>query len=215
MPRTDVLVARARTLRAEGDVAGARSRLETALANTPQDADARLELADLLVSQGEDLPRADDLLRPVPESPRLHLVRARLADVRGEDALAADEYGAALAAMEDSDARLRRALALGRLGRADEAVAELERVRAVRGDDPILRGHLAKQYEAAHRLREAEAEYRSLAEREPGRPADWERLAGFYERAGREREAQAAREKARSAAGKPERALRPLLPSRR
>jgi tetratricopeptide (TPR) repeat protein len=215
-PRTDVLVARARALRAEGDIAGARARLETALQLAPQDRDARVELADLLVAQGEDLARADELLLPVPDdaTPHVHLVRAHLAEARGDDALAAAEYWNALAAADDPDARLHRAFALERLGRRDEAIAELERVRAARPGDPVVGSHLAESYEAARRLPEAEAEYRALAESQPARGSGWERLAGFYERAGREREAKVAREKARALGQRSERTLRPLLPSR-
>ncbi|HEX9244192.1 MAG TPA: tetratricopeptide repeat protein [Anaeromyxobacter sp.] len=213
-PRTDVLVARARALRAEGDVEGARSRLETALRNAPLDDDARLELADLLVSQGEELARAEELLLTVPSSVRLHLLRARLAEARRDDALAAAEYGAVLAAQDDPDARLRRALALERLGRGEEALAELERVRVARPDDAIVRAQLAEGYEAARRLGEAETEYRFLAEQQPGRATGWERLARFYERTGRERDARAAHEKAKAAGQRPERTLRPLPRSR-
>jgi tetratricopeptide (TPR) repeat protein len=209
-----VLVSRARVLRAEGDVAGARARLDAALGGAPGDDGPRLELADLLVSQGDDLDRAEELLRPVSESGPLHLVRARLAEARGDDALAAAEYATALAAGEDPDARLRRALALERLGRWQESIAELERVRAALPDDPIVRSHLAEGYEAAHRLNEAEAEWRSLAEQQPGRASGWERLASFYERTGRDHEARAAHEKARAAGRRTDRTLRPLLPSR-
>jgi tetratricopeptide (TPR) repeat protein len=209
-----VLVSRARALRAEGDAAGARARLEAALGGAPGDDAARVELADLLVSQGEDLTRAEELLRPVSESGPLHLVRARLAEARGDDALAATEYGTALAVGEDPDARLRRALALERLGRWEESIAELERVRAARPEDPIVRSHLAESYEASHRLHAAEAEWRSLAEQQPGRASGWERLAAFYERTGRDRDARAAHERARAAGQRTERTLRPLLPSR-
>jgi predicted Zn-dependent protease len=212
-----VLVARARVLRTEGDVGGARSRLESALQIAPLDDGARLELADLLVAQGEDLARAEDLLLTVRESDRLHLVRARLAEARGDDALAAGEYALALATVDDPDARLRRALALERLGRGGEAIEELERVRAVRPDDAVVRTHLAEGYEAARRPAEAEAEWRFLAEQQPARAAGWERLAAFYERCGRERDARAAREKAKALGGgqRADRVLRPLLPSKR
>jgi predicted Zn-dependent protease len=216
-PRPDVLVARARVLRAEGDVAGAQARLELALVVAPGDDDARIELADLLVADGRDLSRAEELLAGVvgPPTPRLHLVVARLAEARGDDGRAAAEYALALAEGDDPDARLRLALALERLGRLDEATAELERVRAARPDDLVARARLAERYEAAGRLDEAEAELRSLAEEDPERAAGWDRLARFYQRIGREKDARAAAERARTAAARPERDLRPLLPSRR
>jgi predicted Zn-dependent protease len=216
-PRPDVLVARARVLRAEGDVAGAQARLELALVVAPGDTDARVELADLLVADGRELSRAEELLAGVagPPSPRLHLVAARLAEARGDDGRAAAEYALALADEDDPDARLRRALALERLGRLDEATAELERVRAARPGDVVARALLAERYEAAGRLDAAETELRALAEADPERAAGWERLARFYQRIGRQKDARAAAGRARTAAARPERELRPLLPSRR
>ncbi|HET8540148.1 MAG TPA: tetratricopeptide repeat protein, partial [Anaeromyxobacter sp.] len=117
-PRPEVLVARARALRAEGDVAGARARLETALAAAPASDDARLELADLLLADATELDRAAALLAGV-RAPwaRAQLLSARLAELRGDDAGAAACYARALEAGDDPDARLRRALALDRLGR--------------------------------------------------------------------------------------------------
>ncbi len=216
-PRPDVLVARARTLRAEGDAAGARARLETALGAAPANDDARLELADLLLADGKDLDLAAALLAGVrASSPRAHLLSARLAELRGDDASAAAAYALALDAADDADVRLRRALALDRLGRAGEAIAELERVRAAQPDDAIARGRLAALYEGAGRLHEAEAEYRAVAEARPERAQGWEDLARFCERAGRPAEARSAHERARAARGTASaRELRPLLPSMR
>jgi len=216
-PRADVLVARARALRAEGDAAGARSRLEAALAVEPANDDARLELADLLLADGAELERAATLLAAVaPPSPRAHLLSARLAELRGDDAGAAAAYALALEAGDDAEARLRRGLALDRLGRSEEAISELERVRASAPDDAIARGRLAALYEAAGRLPDAEAEYRAVAEARPDRAQGWEELARFCDRIGRPAEARAAREKTRAARGTASaRELRPLLPSKR
>jgi len=217
-PRRDpqVLLARARALRAEGDIKTARALLEEALEGSGMD-EVRIELADLLVVDGADLARAGALLAGVADrgAPRLHLVLARLAEARGDDAGAEAEYAIVLATTDDPDLRLRRALALERLGRTGDAVAELEQVRAARPDDAVARSHLGERYEAAGRLLEAEAEYRWLADAQPERAAEWERLARFYERAGRQRDARDAAERARTAAGRQERALRPLLPSKR
>jgi Flp pilus assembly protein TadD len=120
----------------------------------------------------------------------------------------------ALEGKDDPDVRLRRALALERLGMGEEALIEFEGVRAADPADSVVRSHLADRYEAAGRLREAEAEHRFLAEREPPRASDWERLAGFYQRHGRLRDATAAHERARTLGARTERTLRPLLPSR-
>jgi len=207
----------ARAMRAEGDVAGARLRLEHALAVAPAYDDARLELADLLVSDGAELDRAAELLAGVrARNARADLLSARLAELRADDASAAAAYARALEAGDDPDARLRRALALDRLGRSAEAIEELERVKAVRPDDAIARGRLAVLYEGAGRFRKAEAEYRALAEARPERAQGWEDLARCCERAGRYAEARAAHRRARQArATASARELRPLPPSRR
>lgn len=216
-PRTDVLLARARALRAEGDVPAARARLEAAHQVDPAAPAVRVELADVLVAEGMELGRAAALLFGLADTPdgRVSLVRARLCEARGDDAGAAAAYGLALAASDDPEARLRRALALERLGRTDEQIVELERIRIVRPGDTFARAHLGDAYEEAGRRPEAEAELRWVAESQPERPAGWLRLARFYERAGRTREAQEAAQKARVASGtRQERNLRPLLRSK-
>jgi tetratricopeptide (TPR) repeat protein len=176
----------------------------------------RLELADLLVSDGGDPGVSWALLRSVrSRDARWSVVSARLGEQVGDDRWAVEAYAQALAAAEDPDLRLRRALALERLGRFDEATEELERVRASRPDDALARARLGERYEAAGRLREAEAELRAAAEAQPERAAAWERLARFYERSGRRAEATAAKARARDAGGRGGRSLRPLLPSAR
>jgi len=214
--RADVLVARARALRAEGDVASARARLEAAFEAAPESDEVRLELADLLIVDGGDLDRAEALLAPVHAAGdgRLLLVLGRLADARGDDEGAVVAYGEALAVLDDPNARLRRALALERLDRRGEAIAELERLRPDRPSDPFVRGRLADLYEGTGRFHEAEAELRWLAELAPDRAAGWNRLARFYDRTGHPREAREAAARARATGGRQERALRPLLPSR-
>lgn len=216
-PRPDVLVARARAMRAEGDVAGARTRLEAALAAAPADDGARLELTDLLLADGRELDRAAALLAGVgAPGARGALLSARLAELRGDDAAAVAAYALALEAGDDPDARLRRGLALDRLGRAPEAIEELERVRADRPEDAIARGRLAALYEVAGRLPEAEREYRAVADARPDRVQGWDDLARFCERTGRHPEARIARERAKAARGTASaRELRPLRPSGR
>lgn len=216
-PSPEEILGDARIYRLGGDLAAARARLEEGLSAAP-DADAiRIELADLLLLDGRDPDRVAALLAGV-RSPdgRHHLLSARLAELRGDDAEAAAAYGRALLWGEDPDVRLRRALALERLGRAEEAVEELERVRAKRPGDVLVRVRLGERYEAAGRVHEAEAEFRVAAEEQAERAAGWERLARFYERAGREAEARGAWAKVVELRGRPaERVLRPLLPSRR
>ncbi len=80
----------------------------------------------------------------------------------------------------------------------------------------MARARLAVLYEGAGRYREAEVEYRALAEAHPERAQGWEDLARFCERAGRYSEARWAHQRARQARGAARgRELRPLPPSRR
>jgi predicted Zn-dependent protease len=209
-------VERARSLRAEGDLGGARERLAEAHEVAPDAAAVRLELADVLLAEGRDLGRVRALLgeRPVLDPSRWHLLDARLAELEGDDGRAVEAYARSLETHPDPDARLRRASALERLGRGDEATSELERVRADRPDDLLSRLRLADRYEAAERLAEAEAELRAVIAAQPERASGWERLARFYERTGRTKDARVAFARAKDAS-RSERELRPLQPSRR
>ncbi len=182
--------ARARALRRDGDVAGARWQLERALVVAPAYDDARLELAELLLSDDAELDHAAELLAGV-RAPRARawVLSGRLAELRADDGGAAAAYGRALEAGDDPDVRLSRALALDRLGRSGEAIDELKRVRAKRPHDAIARAHLATLFEGAGRYREAELEYRALAQAHPDRAQGWEDLARCCERAGRYAEA--------------------------
>lgn len=218
-PAVDVqaLQADARGLRAAGDLDGARAKLEQALAAAPSDA-LRLDLADLLVADGRDLDQAAALVADVRDREadvRYDLLSARLAELRGDDAAAADAYARAVARAEDADVRLRRASALERLGRTAEAASELERVRALRPDDAYVQERLAAAYEAGGRIADAEAAWIAAAVAAPERAAGYERLARFYERIGRKDAAERADARARAITRQGERALRPLQPSRR
>jgi predicted Zn-dependent protease len=215
-PSPEVLLARARVLRAEGDLEGARARLETAVSSgTPSD-ELRLELAELLVADGRDLARARGLLDAVEaRGGRLELLSAQLAELEGDDATAAAAYAVALGSEPDPDVRLRRALALERLGRGREALDELALVKRDRPDDLVVRARLAEQYEAAGLLAAAENELVEAARAAPDRPSGWDRLARFYTRIGRPEKARSAQARVRELSGAPERTLRPLLRSTR
>lgn len=195
----------------------AAARLEAALEVRSLSDDERLELAEELLADGRSPDQAAALLRGVARrdgNARFHVLSGRLAELCGDDAGAAGAYGRALAFAEDPDQRLRRGLALERLGRREEAIEELERVRGGRPGDAVVASRLADLYESAGRLREAELELRGLASARPERAAAWERLARFYERVGRRSEARTATSRARDLSGRTARALRPLLPSR-
>ncbi len=215
-PRPEVLLARARQLRAAGDHEGARRRLEQAATIAPDDGEICLALADLLVADGVELDRAGGMLAALPETfPGRDEAQGRLAEQRGDFAGAEVAYARQLARRPDPQVQLRRALALEKLGRLAEAIIELERLRAATPGDGLVRARLAELYEAIGRPTEAEAELRGLAEATPGRPEGWRRLAAFCARQEFTERARAAEARAREAESRPKRELRPLLPTGR
>jgi tetratricopeptide (TPR) repeat protein len=217
-PRLELLIAGSRTLRAGGDAAGAREVLETALTLAPASDDVRLELAGQLVADGLELDRAGQLVAAARAggAPRAHALEGELAELRGDDAAAIAAYAASLEAAPDVDVRVRRALALERLGRGEEALRELHVASQERPGDPVVRTRLAERYEAAGLFSAAEEQLVAAAEAAPDRPAEWDRLARFYARVGKPDRARAAEARARVAsAPAPSRKLRPLPRSSR
>jgi tetratricopeptide (TPR) repeat protein len=213
-PRPEELLARARQLRAAGDHEGARKRLEQAAVIAPGDAEICFALADLLVSDGVELDRAEAMLSPLPAAtPRRDELLGRLAEQRGDFAAAEAAYARQLAKGPDPQVQLRRALALEKLGRLAEAIVELERLRAAAPGDTEVRVRLAEVYEETGRLTEAEGELRALAEASPSRPEGWRRLAALCTRQGFTEKARAAEARAHDAEARPRRDLRPLKPT--
>jgi len=213
-PRPDVLLARARQLRAAGDHEGARKRLEQAAVIAPDDAEVCLALADLLVADGAEPDRAEAMLSALPAAtPRRDELLGRLAEQRGDFAAAEAAYARQLARGPDPQVQLRRALVLEKLGRLAEAIVELERLRAAAPGDAVVRLRLAEVYEEMGRPTEAEAELRALAEASPSRPEGWRRLAALCTRQGFTEEARAAEARAHDAETRPKRDLRPLKPT--
>lgn len=91
----------------------------------------RLDEAARLLADGTGLDRAALLLASVEAGPpRREILLGQLAELTGDDAGAVAAYERALAAGDDGEIRLRRALALERLGRGEEAEADLGRLRA-------------------------------------------------------------------------------------
>jgi len=99
---------------------------------------AALEEAERLLADGADLPLVARLLVAAgDEDPRRDLLAGQLAELCDDDEAAAAAYGRFLARAEDDEVRLRRALALERLGRAGEVRDDLARLRpATRAGQP-------------------------------------------------------------------------------
>jgi predicted Zn-dependent protease len=194
----------------------AAARLQQAAEARPDDPELCLDMANLLIADGAELALAGTMLGRVPEGyPRRDPAVGRLAELRGDFAAAEAAWSRQLARGDDPEARLHRAMALVRLGRDGEAIAELERLRGEQPGDVVVRTLLAERYEAAGRLTDTEAELRWLAEAPPPRPEGWRRLAAFYRRNGQAQKAGVAEDRARAAESKPQRQLRPLQPTGR
>jgi len=102
----------------------------TAAPALPEGEAARLDEAARLLADGTDLPVVARLLAAAdPADPRRDLLAGQLAELSGDDAAAEAAYGHYLSRVEDDEVRLRRALALERLGRAEEVRADLDRLR--------------------------------------------------------------------------------------
>jgi len=214
-PPPESLLGDARVARESGDLPLARATLERAILAAPDWDLPRLDLAELLLLEGQDLPQVRSLLGgPLrPENPRGHVLRGQLAELEGDDLGAAAAYAQALLLRPDPDVRIRRALVLERLDRGDDAISELEQLRDERPDDAAARARLATLYERAGRLAHAERELEALAFGS-GRPGPWRALAEFHARNADDAKARWAEANARALDGREERALRPLLPSR-
>jgi tetratricopeptide (TPR) repeat protein len=213
-----VELAAARAAQDEGRYREAAIHLERVIRADPGAFEPRMQLAELLLQQSIDLRRAALLLREAealrPDDIRVGRYRGWLDELQGDDAAAVAEYQRVLTIRPDPELRLRRGVMLRRLGRLDEAVAELERVASERPADRAARASLAEIYEHQGRLREAEAALVSIAQLAPADPVPQKQLVAFYRRHGDARKALDADARARTLEGAP-RSLRPLRPSMR
>ncbi|WP_373045173.1 tetratricopeptide repeat protein [Vulgatibacter sp.] len=206
-----------------GDAAAARAAFEEAAAASRGWLLPRLELAELAVQRRERLAEERAALLEAAgadsDVPRVHRLLAELAELQGDDAAAAESWGAAIERMPyDHDLKQRRAAVLFRLGRFGEAATDWERVVRARPDEPHLRAQLADALEQVGRHEDARTHLDAAIRLLPGREAPVRRLARFLERRGEKREAAALHAQADRLRARPQqqqRNLRPLLPSKR
>jgi tetratricopeptide (TPR) repeat protein len=166
----------------DGQVIRAAIHSARAVGAAPEDVDARLALAASLGAlhlHADELPELRWLAARQPNDPELAMVLEHALSHMGRDEEALEiARRVAMAAGPDADvlALAQPALALRRLGRVDEAVAELESLTA-RIDDPEDRavplGLLAELLEEQDRHDEAIARLREAAELAPGEGYDW------------------------------------------
>ncbi len=176
----------------------------------------RLEVARLLLENGDSLDEAEAHLEAAralaPENPRGHFLYGLLMQERGRDDDAAKAWELAVHYREDyDDARFR--LGSHYFARGDWEKAERHlRLYARRNPEATgARINLALALEKLSRLEDAELELRKLYEAQPDSPLVVKRLVEFYERIGRPKLA----DKVRAAAGESKRKMRQLKPSRR
>ena len=130
-----------------GGLPQARTHLERCTVIAPTFPDAWAHLGALLERGGD--PRGAEQaivsgLRHCPESPGLHLMRARQLRAAGRNAEALAEYRASIRLRpNEADARLELATTLFRLERVPEGVAELEQALAAEPDHPMALALLA------------------------------------------------------------------------
>mgnify|MGYP002777900377 CR=1 FL=1 len=182
----EVRLEHARALRAAGRSLDAAALLETLLDNYPRCGPARLELADLLLAEGQ-LPRAEQelerLLAQAPELPRGLVLKARVLSRRGESegalALLRAQQG-----RDDAAQSLRAELVeqLLAAGRAREAWLESKPLLAGAPRPRLLELAGAAAIAAGEPLEALAAYSRALAN-DPAREGALDGLAYLFERA--------------------------------
>lgn len=219
-PDARALYLRGRDAMDRGDQALAREAFLAAAEALPTWLLPRLELGELALARREDvIPIRDELLsfaQRGEDGPRLYRLVGELSLEAGDDETAQAYLAKALASRPGQPTlHVKRAGALERLGRHDEAAAEYSRALADSPDDLALRAVLASALENAGHFDEARVQLQELVDRQPGREAPLRRLARFYERRGDLERARELHRRADRAKGwtPPDRKLRPLPPS--
>ncbi|MEI6418075.1 MAG: putative 2OG-Fe(II) oxygenase [Sphingomonadales bacterium] len=152
----------------QGDRAGAIAAWRAAVQAVPGAFEPWLNLANVL-ADGPDLAAARNALARcralAPADARITAIAARLADAEGGPAAAEAVYAAALALRpDDAASRLGRAVALRRLGRPAEALAELRHTPAT-VESAVLRAHLLRE---VGQMDAAVAQYQAVLAAAPG-----------------------------------------------
>lgn len=177
-----------------GEATAVIERLQALLETDPGNLVALQQLVRGLVQLGrldEAATVADRARRAAPWSPSARLDQADLAWRRGDPQGALAYAGEALEIDPESvEARLERARVLARLGRSNEAAAELDRVREAGGGGAWLEVRTAEIVDLpAGRLAEAELRLRRAVGIDPFLMEAWLLLGEALERQGRLRDA--------------------------
>lgn len=202
-------LAAARAARAAGDLAGARAHLETALRQSPALALADVELADVLVQQGDHGPELQRALAEAQaqasSNPRTWELSAAVAEEQGDRAATVLALRRLTALRPDDAAALHRlASALAGGGAWAEAVAVYRAALAIDPGATPSRLALAELLEQNAKLAEAEIELTTLTRQAPHNALFARKLEALLVREGK-----------RAPPVKSAPAMRPLRPSRR
>lgn len=202
-------------LEAAGKDAEALVAVERVLRSDPSSALARLEAGRLRLKIGEDISLAEaelDAARSIaPENPRAHFLYGQVLEEQRRLPEAARAYEAALALRDDyDDARLRLAGLQVAARDFAGATAGYRKYTQAHPEATGARLQLAMALEKAGMESAAERELKALHALPATKEVAARRLADFYERQGKAKEAA----KYRAFVDRPGRKLRPLLPSR-
>jgi predicted Zn-dependent protease len=191
-----------------GDLAGAKSHLEEAVALSPGLGLAQVDLADALVRLGEEGPELVKALqageRLEPQNPRLWRLAGAYAEDQSDAAGAIGAYERALS-LRPADVRSQFRLAglYASAGRPQDAIAAYRAVLAIDANQRGARLSLAELLAKQHDLAGAEAELLALTQQDPKNALYRDRLLAVQVQEG----------KARAQVNK--RVMRPLRKSRR
>ena len=208
------------TARQAGDWGTALQDFQAAVAASPTWGLANLELAFAILRTGGSLDAVARHLAQArkadPGNPRVHYLAGLLAEARHHPEAAVAAYQAAVARRPSLvGAQLRLGAVLLGLGRAADAIPHLEAAAHVGGRALAARANLADAYEKVGDLKKAEVELKTLVALFPRNAYQLTRLARFYQRHGRKREARRVLRRADALSGRRHRRLRPLPRSRR
>ncbi|MBS2030214.1 MAG: tetratricopeptide repeat protein [Deltaproteobacteria bacterium] len=157
---------------AAGDLAGARTHLETAIKWAPNLGIAHVDLADVLMRSGDEGPALaaaiDSGKRLEPTNPRLWRIAGMYAEDQGDAANAISAYETALRFQPgDLKSRFRLAGLYAGAGKVNESISAYQAVLAQDAADRRARLSLADELIKARDLSGAEAQLTLLTQQDP------------------------------------------------
>jgi tetratricopeptide (TPR) repeat protein len=167
-----------------------KATFDRVLAEHPESTRARQLRAEALAAAGR--PEAAEreyreLLRADPGAPGVHFALAELLAASGEIEKTIEEYSLEIGLAPAAAALARRGAMLLKLGRAREALADLDRANNLRPDSPDVLYELARAHDLLGNAREAESAWLrviAVAPKSAEAVQAHHQLARFYRRSG-------------------------------